>query len=330
MFFKWILLLCVAFCHASILFVCAFSTGNHLIGTALQCRASRYSPHRRRSLLRARAGGGEDDPANSESTNSSGNSDSSEDEQVNESMKKLQRMGQVYKLKDYLSKIRRMDSDEIISGVRGSSGNKMDIGQYTKAMAMLAMVEKWKGCTDLIIEMEDAGVPPDVACYTIAITAACRKNSMSLALKYITDMKKKRNLEPTPLIYGIILNAYYNSRQFAAAIDVYESLQKRGFQFDSLGLFCVVGSYAGKGRISKALGALKLLKALEWDPQRLKFCYMNCVNACVEWGRWELAFSIIQEMDEQKINAETDWKRNITITYLKKVYKGGEGERPKG
>ncbi|CAM9625134.1 unnamed protein product [Hapterophycus canaliculatus] len=149
-----------------------------------------------------------------------------------------------------------------------AAGMVLDNTIYSCIIGVVAKSGRWSEAVDLLREARDdpAGLPPNMYCFTAAVSACARGRNWRLALSLLDEMREA-GVAPDHVTYGSAVSAM---------------------------------ARAGKWR-----RALELLRRMEGEGLRPNVvCYGSAIDACAKGGEWERAVGLLQEMRESGVEPD--------------------------
>lgn len=187
-----------------------------------------------------------------------------------------------------------------------------DVRTYTAAIDACSKGGRWEKAVSLLEQMQTIdGVEPDIICYTAVIDALGRGMEPDKAIALLEKMHDK-GLEPGIRTYTAALDACNRSGRWIQALDLLRDLREnRNIKPDVKAFTVVCESLAKGGQYQQALAILEDMRATGVEPNEVTYASVIC--ACQKAGNWEKAIALLDEMKTYNVQPETRCFVNVLL-----------------
>eukprot|EP00427_Karlodinium_veneficum_P030757 CAMPEP_0169193098 /NCGR_PEP_ID=MMETSP1016-20121227/5980_1 /TAXON_ID=342587 /ORGANISM="Karlodinium micrum, Strain CCMP2283" /LENGTH=846 /DNA_ID=CAMNT_0009269509 /DNA_START=7 /DNA_END=2543 /DNA_ORIENTATION=- len=204
-----------------------------------------------------------------------------------------------------------------------------DVFLYSKAMKVCGDLKNWRKALELLNEMVQNGIKPNLVCYNTVI-AACVKNkegnaalrivyhllekgvkldhyTCSSALKafamvndwegaltFFDGMEARIGVVPNAHCYSAAINACEKGGQWQRALELFHTMQSQNVKPTSITCTSVICACRSAGQWEAALTVLRQMGPMGVSPD--VHTYSAIISACDKAGKWQEAIQLFDEL----------------------------------
>lgn len=132
---------------------------------------------------------------------------------------------------------------------------------YNKQVSIASKENDMGLCWEILGDIVDAGLKPDVFSYTCIINAQVRSNHMLHALKTFQEMKSS-GVQPNTVTFNCLINLYVNNNDIEGVESILNEMQRDAVMKDKITLSSLIKYFVNNGDLEGAKGALEEMKQL--------------------------------------------------------------------
>jgi pentatricopeptide repeat protein len=169
-----------------------------------------------------------------------------------------------------------------------------------------------KACTkdgdvsELLYDMQEGGVEPDVVTYNTRIESLCRSRDWTKATKLVTEMES-RGVQPNSRTYGLLMNAMLKANRPEACLTLFESAclshRTTGLTNNVYLYTTAITAAASIGMYERALELLSRMSAKGIRPNVKTLTAV--VGACLKGDKPDLAVKVYEKISQPDGHAMT-------------------------
>jgi pentatricopeptide repeat domain-containing protein 1 len=166
---------------------------------------------------------------------------------------------------------------------------------YNSAISACGKAAQWAHAIRLLREMAVQGLCPDVVSYGAAIDACRKAGKYDRGLALLAEMRDV-GLVPNEVCYHSAVTACSEAGRWNEALFVLSEMVKQGLKPDAISYNAAVEARA---KSAKWDALIILLQETSRDPDvtLVEAVYNNAIMTCSKYGNWELAATVLQEME---------------------------------
>ncbi|CAN0246056.1 unnamed protein product [Scytosiphon promiscuus] len=174
-----------------------------------------------------------------------------------------------------------------------AAGLKPDEACFTNALSACRDLRRGKEALAILREMEAAGVAPDGIVYTLVMTACGSAGNWEDAVTLVREMAGK-GVPPSFISYSVAISACAKAGQHEPALELLKEMKDAGINPNTITYASAIMACSASGQCDLAVGLLRDMAKRGLPPART--CYAPAINACAQGKNPEMALSLLREM----------------------------------
>ena len=165
---------------------------------------------------------------------------------------------------------------------------------------------------DLLTDMEQRGVPRDLATYA-ACAYSCERAGQGTVALHVMDLMRQDGIEVDTPVYKAVIWACVKGNMWQKALEIFDRMETEGIPKDEACFHGAIWACTNGGLWERAVDLLKAMKSKHSLP-RNTIAYDGALTALQQAGQWEACVDMLSWMDrEQPVTSPSSTTYQVII-----------------
>ena len=182
-----------------------------------------------------------------------------------------------------------------------------DVITYSAAISACEKGSQWERALELLSEMRERELTPNVITYNAAISACEKGSQWERALELLSEMRQ-RELEPNVITYSAAISACEKGSQWERALELLSEVRERGLKPNVITYSAAISACEKGSQCLRALELLSEMRERGLEPNVIT--YNAAISACRTGPHLTEALQLLKEMAGAGVEAD---ERTFTV-----------------
>ena len=226
-------------------------------------------------------------------------------------------------------KLRTMTQREQVEACLQQLRPLQTASEYSTSIVALSRVRRARQAVELLEEMKQRELAPNLYCYSAAISACGKSGQWRRALALLRELRDERAIELNAVVWNAAISACEKAGELKSALKLLGEMEASGVEPDFVSYSTAISACGKAGDWERACALLDTMhakvaaKGSGHAGSSIVVPYTLAISACARARQWEAALAILEAMPRRGIEPNTI-TFNAAITACEK---GGQWER---